>query len=280
MDQLKTGRFIAELRKRKGYTQSQLANILQISDRTVSKWERGIGMPDTSLMLPLCQELQISVNELLMGEKIPEEEFKTRAEENVMDVLTQYKKKMRRLIVTMMVIFYFTAIFVSLCLSNRLVTGPYMNMGSELFVMLDEEMRTAKSSGDLKLLIGNIPVYGKCFDYPVCLILIDEQGNVIAETATDKDSDLYRTCLKSALDGREGRTGFLEASTSAEQIVYLSSIECDGKKYTLSAYSHINQVIETFRSDYFLFSLLIMTGVLVVFLAVFLSLSLHFRDTL
>lgn len=96
-----------------------------------------------------------------MGEKIPEEEFKTRAEENVMDVLTQYKKKMRRLLVTMMVIFYVTAIFVSLCLSNRLVTEPYMNM-----------------------------------------------GNVIAETATDKASELYRTCLNSALDGREGRTGF------------------------------------------------------------------------
>lgn len=270
MDQIKTGRFIAELRKGKGYTQSQLADILQISDRTVSKWERGIGMPDTSLMLPLCQELHISVNELLMGEKIPEEEFKTKAEENVMDVLTQYKKKMRRLLVTMMVIFYVTAIFVSLCLSNRLVTEPYMNMGNELFGILDGEIRTAQSSESLELILSNIPVYDKCFDYPVCLILMDEQGNVIAETATDKASELYRTCLNSALDGREGRTGFPESFTSAEQIIYLSSFECEGNKYTLSAYSHINQITETLRSEYFLFSLLIMTGILAVFLAVFL----------
>ena len=50
-------------------------------------------MPDISLMLPLCEEFQISVNELLTGEKIPEVEFKARAEKNVMDVLAQYKKK-------------------------------------------------------------------------------------------------------------------------------------------------------------------------------------------
>ena len=67
MDQIKIGRFIAKMRKEKPYTQRQLADMLGISDKTVSKWETGNGLPDVSLMMPLCDLLQISVNELLSG---------------------------------------------------------------------------------------------------------------------------------------------------------------------------------------------------------------------
>ena len=65
MDQIIIGKFIASERKRKGYTQRQLADLLQISDKTISKWERGNGFPEVSLLLPLCRELDITVNELL-----------------------------------------------------------------------------------------------------------------------------------------------------------------------------------------------------------------------
>ena len=64
MDQIKIGRFIAERRKKKNLTQMQLAEKLGITDRAVSKWENGKGMPDSSLMLDLCSELDITVNEL------------------------------------------------------------------------------------------------------------------------------------------------------------------------------------------------------------------------
>ena len=67
MDQIKTGKFIADERKKKGYTQRQLAEQLGISDKTISKWERGNGFPEISLLLPLCNELDLSVNELLTG---------------------------------------------------------------------------------------------------------------------------------------------------------------------------------------------------------------------
>ena len=70
MDQLKIGKFIAECRKQKNLTQMQLAEKLGITDKAISKWERGIAMPDTSIMLELCDILSISVNELLSGEKI------------------------------------------------------------------------------------------------------------------------------------------------------------------------------------------------------------------
>ena len=76
MDQIKTGKFIADERKKKGYTQRQLAEQLGISDKTISKWERGNGFPEISLLLPLCNELDLSVNELLTGERISETEYR------------------------------------------------------------------------------------------------------------------------------------------------------------------------------------------------------------
>ena len=70
MDQVKIGKFIAECRKQKNLTQMQLSEKLGITDKAISKWERGISMPDSSIMLLLCDILGISVNELLSGEKI------------------------------------------------------------------------------------------------------------------------------------------------------------------------------------------------------------------
>ena len=69
MDQIKIGRFIAECRKEKNLSQLQLAEKLNITDKAISKWERGISKPSSSIMLELCEILGISVNELLNGEK-------------------------------------------------------------------------------------------------------------------------------------------------------------------------------------------------------------------
>ena len=70
MNQVQIGRFLAQERKRKGYTQKQLSEKLGISDKTISKWECGNGFPEVSLLLPLCGELDITVNELLSGERV------------------------------------------------------------------------------------------------------------------------------------------------------------------------------------------------------------------
>ncbi len=71
MNQKKTGAFIGSMRREKGYTQNQIAEMMGISEKTVSKWECGNGLPEVSLMLPLCDLLGISVNELLLGERLP-----------------------------------------------------------------------------------------------------------------------------------------------------------------------------------------------------------------
>lgn len=84
MDQTKIGKFIAECRKKKKLTQMELAEKLNITDRAVSKWENGRAMPDSSIMLELCNLLGITVNELLSGEVIEMKEYEKQAEENLL----------------------------------------------------------------------------------------------------------------------------------------------------------------------------------------------------
>ena len=93
MDQIKIGRFIAVCRKRANLTQLQLADRLGITDKAVSKWERGITMPDTSIMLELCDILGISVNELLSGEKINMENSSQKNEQLLLDMAKELEKK-------------------------------------------------------------------------------------------------------------------------------------------------------------------------------------------
>lgn len=103
MDQKKIGKFIAEERKRKKYTQRQLADILGISDKTVSKWECGNGFPEISLLLPLCQELEIGVNELLSAQRLSDVDYRKKAEENMVNFIQEKeenKKKMQLSFIT------------------------------------------------------------------------------------------------------------------------------------------------------------------------------------
>ena len=83
MDQKQTGKFIAEMRRERGLTQKELADRLCISDKTVSKWECGGGFPEVSLILPLCDELGVTANELLSGKRLTDTEYKKNAEELV-----------------------------------------------------------------------------------------------------------------------------------------------------------------------------------------------------
>ncbi len=90
MNQIRTGAFISERRKAKGWTQSQLAEKLGITDKAVSKWETGRSMPDLSLFMPLCTLLDITLSELFAGECIAEEELKEKTDEVLMDVISNW----------------------------------------------------------------------------------------------------------------------------------------------------------------------------------------------
>ena len=93
MDQQKIGKFIAECRKEKELTQMQLSEKLGITDKAVSKWERGLALPDSSIMLELCDIIGISVNELLSGEKIIMDESNQKNEQLLLDMAKELEKK-------------------------------------------------------------------------------------------------------------------------------------------------------------------------------------------
>ena len=93
MDQIKIGKFIAECRKKENLTQAQLAEKLNITDRAVSKWENGRAMPDSSIMLSLCEILKISVNDLLNGEEITMENNNQKNEELLLGLAKEFEQK-------------------------------------------------------------------------------------------------------------------------------------------------------------------------------------------
>lgn len=102
MDQIRIGKFIAQLRKEQGITQRQLADKLGISDKTVSKWECGNGLPEVALMLPLCSILNITVNELLSGERISETDYRLKAEKNMMNLIEENRENKRNLLLSVL----------------------------------------------------------------------------------------------------------------------------------------------------------------------------------
>ncbi len=98
MDQVKIGKFIAERRKMANLTQMQLAEMLNITDRAVSKWETGKAMPDSSIMLPLCDVLEITVNDLLSGEVVLMENYDQEMEKKLLELVKQKEESDKMLL--------------------------------------------------------------------------------------------------------------------------------------------------------------------------------------
>ena len=98
MNQIKIGKFIAQRRKNAGLTQIQLAEKLGITDRAVSKWENGKAMPDSSIMLELCDLLKITVNDLLSGEVVTMENYNKELENNLIEMIKQKEQADKRLL--------------------------------------------------------------------------------------------------------------------------------------------------------------------------------------
>ena len=128
MDQVKIGKFLSDERKAKGYTQKQLSELLGISDKTISKWECGNGFPEASLLLPLCNELGITVNELLTGERISQQNYKKKAEENMVNMIREKEENKQKILLTTIIGVISTITFVTLllvvCFYTDVITLP------------------------------------------------------------------------------------------------------------------------------------------------------------
>ena len=115
MNQERIGIFIAELRKEKKLTQIDLANKLGITDRAISKWENGRGLPDLSLLTPLCEILDVSINELLSGSRLDKKDYQEKLEKNIINTIDYTDKKIRKtkkiFIIILSVIIMFIVLF-------------------------------------------------------------------------------------------------------------------------------------------------------------------------
>ncbi|HPF82573.1 MAG TPA: helix-turn-helix domain-containing protein [Bacilli bacterium] len=96
MNQEKIGKFISKLRKEKNMTQEQLAEKLNVSNKSVSRWENGKTLPDYSIMIYLCETLDVSLNELIKGNRLTDKDFKNEAENNLKEVLKDVDNKNKK----------------------------------------------------------------------------------------------------------------------------------------------------------------------------------------
>ena len=132
MDQIKIGKFIAECRKKNNLTQMQLAEKLNITDRAISKWENGKAMPDSSIMLDLCNELKISVNELLSGEVLEMNSYNEKLELNLIDMVKQKEQSDNRLLKMEIVI----GVLAGLVLFILIFVASFVEMADWLRILL------------------------------------------------------------------------------------------------------------------------------------------------
>lgn len=141
MDQVKIGKFIANCRKNVNLTQAQLAEKLNITDRAISKWETGKSLPDSSIMLTLCDILGISVNDLLCGEVVTVENYSKELENNLLEMIKQKERADKRLLsaevfigITATVVLLALVLLAAFVQMNGWLRGTLILLGFTLFL--------------------------------------------------------------------------------------------------------------------------------------------------
>lgn len=156
MNQEKIGKFILEIRKQKGMTQKELAEKIGVSDKTISKWECGNSIPDISYLESLCNSLNISVNELLSGERLSEESYSEKAEENIMALMKENESNKKgnytRIFIGIVLVTLTFVILVYCCGHGMGILGFYYDFVSVLVLGM--------LSIGMVLLSGNKTKYG------------------------------------------------------------------------------------------------------------------------
>lgn len=174
MDLIKIGKFIAECRKAKNLTQLQLAEALYVTDRAVSKWENGRSLPDSSIMLELCKCLDITVNDLLCGEKVNMENYNNEIEANLLQMIKEKEEADKRLL--RLEIFF--GIFGTITCLSFIMLGSLLNIETWLRIVL--------TVGGFVILV------------PLCLLLIgieQKAGYYVCPNCGEKYIPTYKKVL-------------------------------------------------------------------------------------
>ena len=133
MDQEKIGKFISECRKNKNLTQQELAEILNVTNKTISRWENGKTMPDISLFKQLCEILDITINELLSGEKIAKKDYQEKLEENILNTIDYTEQKIKNNKKILKIILLSISFIIILFITLFIVDIKRMNQNKPVF---------------------------------------------------------------------------------------------------------------------------------------------------
>lgn len=154
MNQIKIGKFIVQKRKEKNLTQSELAEKLNVTDRSVSNWENGKCMPDISLFNPLCSVLDITINEFLSGEEIENKDYQKKLEENIINTINYNNKK--NLLPVILLIFGITLTIFSLTMFNpdSSLSGAYTIIGLVIAIIGFNMMKSFSKNKRIIINIG------------------------------------------------------------------------------------------------------------------------------
>lgn len=141
MDQEKVGSYIAKKRKELGLTQKELAELIEVTDKSISKWERGNGLPDVTRLKPLCDALKVSMNELVAGEDIGDEVLSQKSEENIMRLIKENETqknngKILYIVGTVLAVIAVCLLGISLGGSTAQAVLNYIDVVSILFLAL------------------------------------------------------------------------------------------------------------------------------------------------
>lgn len=161
MNQVKIGKFISETRKELCLTQRQLADALGISDKTISKWECGNGLPEVSLMLPLCDTLRITVNDMLSGERVSEANYQKKAEENMMNLIKENAENKKKMAVSII-----CGVITIIAVCSLIVIASYIKMPTSIRILLLVFAAVTAIAGISAASI--MEIRAGCFECPHC----------------------------------------------------------------------------------------------------------------
>ena len=189
MDQIKIGRYIAEKRLAHGLTQKALGEMLGVSSKAVSKWERGICLPDASLYLELCGILGITVNELFAGEDVEEENIAVQSEKNIMGIAEKSQSdrgRARSIIFIMAAALLIAALAIGkYCLDNRVLLSRYIEPYSA-----SEEGRLLERAAGVELTVMPFRIHDGCSRIDIDMRTYEygklkETGRILSISPTD-----------------------------------------------------------------------------------------------